>query len=82
MARFDKFLGHVKGGKYGKCTFEVATPTGHEVLQGLWVIVDGGYHRWRCLQCPSQVCVDRELALWSRWLESVRKDVECVFLGS
>ena len=64
----------------------------------------GGYHRWKCLQCPVKYeSVQSKVALtvfslspmsgarsnmlrisahqiaWSKWVESVRKDVECVF---
>jgi hypothetical protein len=45
----------------------------------MYLIVDGGYHKWRCLQCPlKHSAIHREM-LWSKWLETVRKDVECVF---
>ena len=63
---------------YSKCTFDISTgdAAGKAEVAGLWLIVDGGYHRWRCLQCPVKLCrADDELALWSRWIESVRKDV-------
>ena len=41
---------------------------------------DGGYHAWRALQYPLKHCGgDRDLARWSKRLESVRKDVEYSF---
>jgi Plant transposon protein len=47
--------------------------------KGLYLIVDGGYHKWKCLQCPFKHTSKSAEALWSRWVESVRKDVECTF---
>jgi hypothetical protein len=45
--------------------------------RGAYVICDGGYLRWNCTMFP--VKYDAQLAEWSCWLESVRKDVERTF---
>ena len=50
-----------------------------EEHEGLYFICDGGYHKWRCLQCPMKHKSDLASAHFSTCLESVRKDVECVF---
>ena len=47
--------------------------------KGAYLIVDGGYHKWRCLQCPLKHSAIPRESLWSEWVETVRKDVECVF---
>jgi hypothetical protein len=48
--------------------------------RGVYAIVDGGYCRWRCLQGVSDVSEWREHFLkWSRMMECVRKDIECLF---
>ena len=47
--------------------------------KGLYLIMDGGYHKWRCLECPLKHTSIPKDALWSKWFESVRKDAECVF---
>lgn len=46
---------------------------------GLYFICDGGYHKWRCMQCPFKYATSTEARLWSKRVESMRKDVECVF---
>ena len=46
---------------------------------GLYLIVDGGYPKWKCLQCPLKHSSLPKVKLWSGWVESVRKDIECVF---
>ena len=39
-------------------------------------IVDGGYNAWDVLICPMKRASDDDSALWSKRLESVRKDTE------
>ena len=47
---------------------------------GAYAIVDGGYHRWRVLQCAFKHANHRTMAwAWSRWFGSTRKDVDCLF---
>ena len=51
-------------------------PWGLDGLQGavtLYVIVDGGYHAWRCLQYPMKQSALLNNMRWSKRLESVRK---------
>lgn len=43
--------------------------------KGLYLICDGGYHKWRCLQCPLKHALDLDEMNWSEHLESVRKDI-------
>ncbi|CAM9772881.1 unnamed protein product, partial [Sphacelaria rigidula] len=40
---------------------------------------DGGYHKWRVLINPTKAPLTQGEIEWSKWLESVRKDVECFF---
>jgi len=47
--------------------------------RGAWGLVDNGYHRWACTQAPSKInnlLIEQRL---SDWIESFRKDSECVF---
>ena len=46
---------------------------------GLYLICDGGYHKWRVLQCPNKHSSDEGCIRFSERLESVRKDAECTF---
>jgi hypothetical protein len=47
---------------------------------GYYYIVDGGYHMWVELIAPFKHEPDGTIAeLWSDTVESIRKDVECVF---
>ena len=71
----------MREGKYAECSYELNVGGDQtEEVKGLYLICDGGYHRWRCMQAPTKVCVgDPQLSVFSRWLESVQKDVECTF---
>ena len=49
-------------------------------FRGVYLICDGGYHRWPCLISPYKNKVRGSPTMqWSANLESVRKDIECVF---
>ena len=50
-----------------------------KMLASRYLIADGGHHRWRCLQCPTRSDTSASRVSWGKWVESVRKDVECAF---
>jgi len=88
LAWFDDFLcGVHKGTLLQDNTFDLlyweGTPGKSTILRqtcrGAWGLVDNGYHRWTSTQAPSKVnalIIEQRL---SDWIESFRKDVECVF---
>jgi hypothetical protein len=47
--------------------------------KGVYVIVDNGYLQWLCTVPPFTVTSDMDEIRWSKWLESMRKYVECTF---
>ncbi len=49
------------------------------VHRGAYILCDGVYHMWRVLQCPLSGAGSEEERRYAKWLESVRKDVECFF---
>ena len=49
------------------------------LCNGAYLIVDNGYQKWSFLIPPSKSSNNRDEILWSEWLESIRKDVECFF---
>ena len=49
-------------------------------LKGAYFISDGGYHPWPCLVNPFKHQPEgTDLEIWSQNIESVCKDIECVF---
>lgn len=82
---FDDF---VSGIRHGECLKDVE----FELLEhgrngevvtvkytGGYVIVDNGYLRWSTTVPPFKVTEKVAEVRWSKWLESMRKDVECTF---
>jgi hypothetical protein len=47
--------------------------------KGVYVIVDNGYLQWSCTVPPFTITSGMDEIRWSKWLESMRKDVECTF---
>jgi hypothetical protein len=47
--------------------------------EGVYVIVDNGYLQWSCTVPPFTITSDMDEIRWSKWLESMQKDVECTF---
>ena len=47
--------------------------------KGVYVVVDNGYLDWSCTVPPFFVTNNIGKIRWSRWVESMRKDVECTF---
>lgn len=78
---FDEFVNKVRDDEdYKSVEFKIQGADGcWEIAKGVYLIVDGGYHRWRILQCPLKHSANMKECLHSKWLESVRKDVECAF---
>ena len=81
IVKFDGFVTDIHQGKlYSDVPYKLFDDMGGVIDEkGLYLIVDGGYHKWRCLQCPLKHTSKVNESLWSRWVESVRKDVECTF---
>ena len=46
---------------------------------GVYIIVDNGYQVWSCTVPPLSITNKIDETRWLRWVESMRKDVECTF---
>ena len=81
VSQFDKMLQHIRSGQlYADKQFHLYGDDGRPVTwKGYYLLCDGGYHRWRCMQCPNKYPAGQYEHSWSKRLESVRKDVECTF---
>jgi hypothetical protein len=47
--------------------------------RGAWLLVDNGYLTWPITIPPMKVTNDLREIRWSKWIESLCKDVECTF---
>ncbi len=50
-----------------------------KTVRGNYFICDGGFLNWRILMCGTNCTADYDLAYWSKYIGSVRKDIECTF---
>ncbi|CAB1103804.1 unnamed protein product [Ectocarpus sp. CCAP 1310/34] len=79
IVMFDEYVRRIKT-ECKDVPFTLLGEDGSEFEErGLYLIVDGGYHKWRCLQCPVQFPVTQDELAFRKQLESVRKDIECFF---
>ena len=81
IVRFDGSVTDIQCGLYLKDNkFTLKTQNGtDEEYSGAWVLVDGGYLNWSTLICSFKESDSVKEQRWSRWVESMRKDVECTF---
>jgi hypothetical protein len=79
--RFDSFVQDMhKRGLYKDVEFTLRQEDGSlKTMKGLYLICDGGYHKWRCLQCAARAPESGDEYHWGQQLGSVRKDVEDCF---
>ncbi len=58
IIKFDKYVQNLLfGALYPGVQFNVFNEFGATVrLSGLYLLCDGGYHKWRVLQCPNKIC--------------------------
>ena len=81
IVKFDGFVNAVKFEKfYTEAEFKIQFGENKWAAEkGCYLLVDGGYHKWRIMQCPLKHTTDKDKMRWSEYAESVRKDVECSF---
>ena len=81
IVKFDGFVNQVRyGDLYTNAEFKLQTAERKWIKEkGLYLLVDGGYHKWRVMQCPMKHTNEEDETRWSEFAESVRKDVECSF---
>jgi len=81
ISKHDSFIEEIRTNDiYTKFewTMNVDEHTTREV-KGVFLLCDGGYHKWAQMICPLKHTSKLGHTLWSCQLESVRKDIECTF---
>jgi hypothetical protein len=65
---------------YTEAKFNIFKESGAvESKKGAYLICDGGYHKWYHMICGLKNTSSLAVTLWSCQMESVRKDVECLY---
>jgi hypothetical protein len=82
--KFDPFLERLQNGEYDDMLqFELLnkeSSSGIKGFKGAYVIVDNGYLDWSTTVPPIKNSYVWDEINYSKWLESLRKDVECTFV--
>ena len=80
IIRFDGLISKLRAGSHKHVSFELYESDGSKRrIYDPYVLVDGGYHRWRHTISASRRIVRPEFVAWRKRVESVRKDIEDVF---
>ena len=70
----DSFPVWVAAGQYKDQEYILYDVNGvPRLCKGVYIVVDGGYEKLGHMMCP------KPYAKWSEWMESCRKNVECIF---
>jgi Plant transposon protein len=85
LSHYDEFIKFIKDGKilddnhFSLFERDENDTIVEQKYKGCWLMCDNGYQHWSCLMCPIKDPFLRKEMRWSKWLESMRKDVECTF---
>ena len=83
MVRHDAFVSGIHDGLYlGDVEFELHEYNHDGIVvtrkyKGGYLIVNNGYLRWSITVPPFKVTSRLDEIRWSKWVESMKKDVEC-----
>ena len=85
LVLFDEFIMGVKNGVIlTDYQFQLLEKNEDGIVQqpnynGCWFLSDNRYQNWSVLVAPMKDAVLYPDIRWSKWVESIRKDVECTF---
>jgi Plant transposon protein len=81
IVKFDGYVTKVRFEKlFTETQFKIQIAESKWIIErGVYLLVDGGYRKWRIMICSLKHTVEEDKARWSEFAESVRKDVECSF---
>ena len=81
IVKFDRLVRNIRTKKYftnAEYKLQIS-PNEWITEKGVYILVDGGYHKWRIMQCPIKHTPDIDEIRWSEFTESIRRDVEYSF---
>ena len=80
IANMDPFMIALREGKFAQVEFTLLKEDGTRVpCYGTYLISDNGFFTSSVLMDPPKNRYSENQILWAEWLESVRKDIECLF---
>ena len=80
IVKFDGAMMAMKNGLYDGNSYQIYDDEGVlYTVNGAYNLCDNGYHKWSTMMEPSKRPADENDYNWTEMLESLRKDVECLF---
>lgn len=80
IVKFDGAMMQMKNGIYDANTYNLYDAEGKVItVGGAYNLCDNGYHKWSTMMEPSKHATSDEERDWTKMVESLRKDVECLF---
>jgi Plant transposon protein len=85
LVLFDEFIMQIKNGdilsanEFYLLELDDKGEAVKKGYNGCWVLCDNGYQNWPVLMAPMKNSIFYKDLRWSKWVESIRKDVECTF---
>jgi hypothetical protein len=80
ISRNDTFVQNLVAGSMQNVCYVLYDDEGvPKLCKGAYLLTDNGYLKQGVYTCPWKQASNRQELLWSEWMESVRKDVECFF---
>jgi Plant transposon protein len=80
IVKFDSAMVSMRNGVYSEYEYLLYDADGYpNVVKGGYCICDNGYLKWPTMMAPSKGRADDPDWDWSEMLESLRKDIECLF---
>jgi hypothetical protein len=81
ISKNDPMITSIREGKLRNIEYVLYNKDGVPTLcKGAYLITDNGFpDDWSFMVCPFKDAFQRKDVLWSEWIESIRKDVECFF---
>jgi hypothetical protein len=85
MVHFDKFISGIRDGlllsknKFNLVSYDSDKNIVQTTYTGVYVIVDNRYLPWSCTLPPFSMTNKIDKTRWLKWIESMRKDIECTF---
>ena len=74
---YDDYVQELRSGRYVGFEYHTLDVDGQPTrCTTPYLLCDNGYHRWLQLMCPFKTTSKENLALWSKLLESTRKDAK------
>jgi Plant transposon protein len=80
VVKFDSAMVNMRNGCYSDYEYHVYDESGNlNLVKGGYCICDNGYLKWPTMMPPTKTWVSDMEYNWSEMLESLRKDIECLF---